>query len=626
MPRVLALLMVAAISISLTTVSAPRVAHAADQLIWYSTDRDLVEGETISGNKRVILQTNFQYSGRFVKKWCMYLDGQALTGRSYEADYDAPSPAASNPVWIYYENGVVSRGAGDQTTPGCWTTVLADRASGIDITLNTTPWSNGSHVVRIDAIIDDTTTISKSTTITSSNTDPTVEWLTSAPLNATSTMTLSATITPRVNRIAQACLTRDGIAIQRTEQTSFLGDTRYDGMWGGPTGTFGSTTGGCVLFDKSQDSGWPNGLRQVTTLTISLKTSTWTQIPAALALTVTDSIGREFSSSIAFNPAPPTTTTPSTVPNSPGANNDNTMTHTTVADQNNTTSQVTTTTTKPSAAISNLPTLSATGVSEGQTLSGWANIQASMTGWNSGASWTLCVTGISSVQTCGSDIHVVNTACVNDGNQQVTLTASDRSGYVGSPSGNVTKVYNVALANPAPRLVSAKASQKKPSWKSSTTAGAVALRSTHGCSYVVSLKSATAKAKTYKGNLDSDSTSISFSGLKPKTKYTGKASVVSPKGTKTKTFTFTTPAIPARPRSTGGGSGSGGGGSYVRNLIGLQLDYALMLGGSSFYYRQYSSCFLLRGNYENGFLGVLDESNWVVVDQSGYTLYVCKRK
>jgi hypothetical protein len=132
--RVLAFFVITAVSFSVITASVPQIAHAADQLNWYSADRDLVEGETISGNKRVILETNFQYSGRYVTKWCITLDGQALTGRSYEADYDAPSPAASRPVYLYYENGVVSRGAGNQTSSGCWTTTLADRAYGLDVT------------------------------------------------------------------------------------------------------------------------------------------------------------------------------------------------------------------------------------------------------------------------------------------------------------------------------------------------------------------------------------------------------------------------------------------------------------------------------------------------------------
>ena len=223
--RLFSFLVITAVSFTVFATSVPQVAHAADELIWYSTDRDLVEGETISGNKRVILQSNFQYSGRHVTKWCISLDGQAITGRSYESDYNAPSPAASYPVWIYYESGVVSRAAGNQTSSGCWTTTLADRAYGFDVTLNTSTWSNGSHTVNIEATLSNAAVISKSTTVTSSNTDSTVEWITTGPLNAASTMSLTAKITPRVNRISKACLARDGTAIQRSEQTSFVGDT-----------------------------------------------------------------------------------------------------------------------------------------------------------------------------------------------------------------------------------------------------------------------------------------------------------------------------------------------------------------------------------------------------------------
>ncbi len=610
-----------AFAVTVTTATSPQVAHAADQLNWYSTDRDLVADETISGNKRVILQTNFEYSGRYVKKWCIYLDGELITGRSYESDFDAPSPAASYPVYIYYENGVVSRGAGDQTSPGCWTTVSADRSSGFDITLNTTTWANGSHEVRIEAIVSDTVTLSKSTTITSTNTAPSVEWITPGPLTATSTMSLTAKITPRTNRIAKACLMRDGVAIQRSEQTSFSGDTRYDGTWGGPYGTFGSETGGCVLFNLSQDSGWPAGLRQVTTLTISLKTSTWTQIPAALTLTVTESIGREFSTAISFNPSPDAPLVPDSpsTPDTPSAP-DSSSTPDTPPVSNSPTTPDTKSTTP------NFVSWNFTGVSEGQILTGWADIDDV---WDNKLSRSsnveLCLTGITTGRSCGQN-HVVNTACFNDGAQVITATLNGEAFQSGrSILWTETKSYNVAITNPVPIIESAKATSKKPNWKSSTTSGYVTLRYKHGCNYTVSIKAAKSKAKTYKGTLSADSTSVSFSGLKPKTKYTAKTSVVSTKGTKTKNFTFTTPAIPARPRSSsGGGGGSGGGsGGGVASVIGWPLDRALAVG--SFYSKQYSFCDNLRG-YENGFFGILDPSNWVVVDQSGSTLYSCKRK
>lgn len=616
--RVFAFFVITATSFTVISASAPQIAYAADQLNWYSTDRDLVEGETISGHKRIILQTNFQYSGRYVTKWCIYLDGQAITGPSYDADYDAPSPAASRPVYINYENGVVSRGAGNQTSPGCWTTTLADRAYGFDVTLNTSTWANGSHAVNIEATLSNATVISKTTTITSNNTHTTVEWITTGPVNAANTMSLIAKITPRNNRISKACLTRDGTAIQRSEQSYFLGNTRYDGMWGGPTGTFGSATGGCVLFDLIQDSSWPSGLWQATTLTINLYTSTWTSMPAALALTVTDSIGREFSASIAFNPAAPTTTAPASSPSSPSSGTPNTTT------PNSNASTGATTTVPTSRSIS----WKFTGVSEGQILSGWTEIQPAYThDYVGSGSIGLCITGITTGRSCDSSL-VVNTSCYKNGPQVITATASSKNlTWALDKSWEDSRKYNVSINNPAPSLSSVKAANKSPSWKSSTTSGSITLNSRSGCAYSVTLKSSSAKAKTYKGSLDSDSTEVGFSGLKPKTKYTGVASITSENGTKKKSFAFTTPAIPPRPRPTysGGSSGGSGGGSYLPNVIGWQLDQAMSMS-SSFYYEQYSACFALRGNYENGGLGVWDTSNWVVVDQSGSRLKVCKRK
>ena len=628
--RVFSFLAVTAISFVVIIASVPQVANAADQLNWYSTDRDLVEEETISGNKRVILQSNFQYSGRYVTKWCIYLDGQALTGRSYEGDYDAPSPAASVPVYIYYERGVVSRYAGDQTSSGCWTTTLADRAYGFDVTLNTSTWSNGSHAVSIEATISDSSVITKTTTVTSSNTDSSVEWITTGPLNAARTMSLTAKITPRVNRIVKACLTRDGTAIQRSEQTSLVGDTYYNGYWGGPTGTFGSTTGGCVTFDSYQNSSAPSGLWQVTTLTISLNTSTWTTTPAELTLTITESIGRDFSAAITFNPASTATTTPATTPASPTTtpasptttttpNTDSPTTNTTTTTPNSKTSTGTTGTTT-TVPTSSFISWKFTGVSEGQILSGWTEIQPTFThDFVGSGSIGLCITGITTGRSCGSSL-VVNTSCHKNGPQVITATASSKNlTWTMDKSWEDSRKYNVSIDNPAPSLSSAKAANKSPSWKSSTTSGSITLNSRSGCAYSVTLKSSSAKAKTYKGLLDSDSTEVDFSGLKPKTKYTGVASITSENGTKKKSFAFTTPVIPPKPRPkySGGSSGSSsGGGSYPR-VVGWRLDRALSALGWS---RSQASDYYCPRTF-----GILNLDNWYVVAQTSSTLYACKR-
>ena len=58
--RLFSFLVITAVSFTVIATSVPQVANAADQLNWYSIDRDLVEEETVSGNKRVILQSNFQ--------------------------------------------------------------------------------------------------------------------------------------------------------------------------------------------------------------------------------------------------------------------------------------------------------------------------------------------------------------------------------------------------------------------------------------------------------------------------------------------------------------------------------------------------------------------------------------
>ena len=533
--RVFSFIAITAISFTVISAGVPQVAHAADELNWYSTDRDLVEGETISGNKRVILQSNFLYSRRYVTKWCIYLDGQALTGRSYEGDFEAPSPAASVPVYIYYETGVASRYAGNQTSAGCWTT--DDRSSGLDVTLNTSTWSNGSHVVRIEATIGDSSVVSKTTTVTSSNIDPKVEWITTGPLTAASKMTLTAKITPQVNRITKACLSRDGTPIPKSEQTSFAGDTNYSNSRG-PNGTFGESTGGCVIFGSYQNSSSPRGLWQVTTLTISLQTSTWAATPSALKLTITESIGREFSASISFNQgASPI------APSSPSSSDSKTSS---------------------GEPLSDFVSWKFTGVREGQIISGRSNIEPlNAHSFADSGSIEVCITGIGAERSCNSN-YAVNTSCYKNGPLVITAAASGKYGSRLDSNWEESRRYNVSIMNTPPRLDSMSSTNKKPSWKHSSTSGSITLNSQFGCSYSITLKSSSSKSKTLTGILAADSTTVAFNGLKQKTKYTAIASVISENGTVKKTIKFTTPAIPPKPRpkySGGSSGGSSGGGS-----------------------------------------------------------------
>jgi len=286
------------------TVIAPNVVKAVDTLSWYSSDRDLNNGETVTGYQRVIVTSSTRYTNRYIARWCIYLDGQPISGISYQSDFKTPEPGLSSPAQIYYGRGVVSRNAVNQTSEGCWNTISEDQSFGFDITLNTTTWSNASHDFVIEATADDNTTHTKSVTVTSANVEPTVQWTTTAPVSAADTIALTARITPSANRIVKICLARDGSTIEASELTRFTGDTRYGGSPGGPGGTFGSAVGGCDIFEWSQGS-WPPGLSIVTNLSISLKTATWAEIPTKITLTIFESIGRSYSTDLVFDPSLP---------------------------------------------------------------------------------------------------------------------------------------------------------------------------------------------------------------------------------------------------------------------------------------------------------------------------------
>jgi hypothetical protein len=133
--------------------------------------------------------------------------------------------------------------------------------------------------------------------------------------------------------------------------------------------------------------------------------------------------------------------------------------------------------------------------------------------------------------------------------------------------------------------------------------------------------------KSSKTSISNGGNTFTVSGLKPNTVYYFKILASSANGsTTTKTVKSKTKKIPPKPRSSGGSSGgsggSSGGGSYILNVQWQRLDVAKRLvPGASVY--QASNCW--QYGFENGGLGIWNESNWIVVSQSGRSLYVCKK-
>jgi hypothetical protein len=289
------LIFVAMLSIAIST-TLPSRASAVDALSWYST-YSAADGDVLTGTKRLFVQSN---TSGYITKWCVYLDGNPLTGRQYEDDY-RPIGLTSSVYWSSRQQG--STGAPDQTSPGCWEFSSTQATTGFDISVDTSTWSNGSHAIKIEATPSTGSVHSKIVNVTTTNTLPAVEWVTQSGQTASDYIFLTAKLRPGgVPRIAKACLYRNGTPVNSSDNISFEGDTPYGGMnsYQGPDGQFGSSTDGCVLFTELQSNSWPPGLHQLTTLSIRVPTVRWTDQINTLTLSMIDAVDRVFSTPISF--------------------------------------------------------------------------------------------------------------------------------------------------------------------------------------------------------------------------------------------------------------------------------------------------------------------------------------
>lgn len=647
-------------------VTADRV-DAADELVWYSSSRDLVEGETVSGFKRVTLETNFRYSGRYIVQWCIYLDDQGLV--------TSGNDFSTTPSYLYYELGVVTRGTGSQTSPGCWSNLGTDRSFGIDLTLNTTRWTNGNRTIKIQATTNGGGVLSKTVTVNTQNSSQSVEWVTNTPANFADTVALRARINPVTNHVVKACLTRDGIPVGYSEQTSFTGDSLYGGSWNGPRGTFGRSSAGCFEFTEAQNNRYPNGLWQTTTLDISLRTSTWESIPTALTLSITDADGNSTSASLEFHSLTPTprvsvTDEAESILRERSSLNLAYLTSgSTVSSFCATVDGAPLTTLDPTGCLSNsraqsllaaaslnidttmyangshvlsiivtdrvgrsstsdfrfrvdnqAPLLAPAGFVANRPLTGIVEIQANASidpRMKSARLVDSCIAGISASEICGKQPLVVNTACLKNGPADIQISAVDTFGF------RTTDDFSLIIENTKPTMQRTTFKATKPSWTSKSVSGSMTMSSIGACKYSIVLKAPRVKTRTLRGNVDSNNMAVAITGLVASKTYVATITLNSESGKSSRVVRFTTPKIPPRPSSAGRGS-SGVGGS-VRNFVWWQLNEALSVGGFRYTYQQEGGC-RAYGNYEHGLMGVWDTSNWVVVRQRGYTLYVCKRR
>lgn len=546
------------------TIATPApVARAADTISWEDSTVDLVEGETISGALTVMVISSVKNTGRYVKRWCFYVDDQPLEPPSvglFSVDYDRGGSTSRDP----------------QSSPGCWAPEILGKMQGIGIHLDSRVLKNGPRAIKIEATVDDDSVHNKTTTVVVKNDEPVIEWTSAQPTKRDPSMRLTANVTSGAIKLVKICLTRQSGLDVPSEDVPFNSFKRVIGSrsdWAAVK---------CTNYNEY-------GFRDL--IDFEIDTTSWPSKATDLALVVTDSLGQTHSRKM---PIPAVDHRANLKP---------------ISYQ------------KWGGPDPNIGGWVQDLGPEALPLDWWTKISNSLVDTKKDLYTQLCVQALAT-ESCVTPLQSgtavaqipINTACHPNGSYVATTKAVTRSGET------IHESFDFVIENKKPKWLKVTNKIRKPRWHHSTVTSTMTIDSSPACSYTVSLVGGPTPVKL-KGALTEEPTQIKLTKLKPQTTYTAKVTIRSTQGTRTVTKTFTTPKIPSSPRSSGGGSGSGGSGtgggygwSYVGQILSLVPDY--------FSKRQASSCWMY--GYENGALGIWEESNWIVVDQSGYTVYVCK--
>jgi hypothetical protein len=419
---------------------------------------------------------------------------------------------------------------------------------------------------------------SLSNILVSQASEPVVKWATNQPTERPlGVLTLQATITPAAHQVMKACLSSQDINGQNITSVKFPIDSNQYNL------------AECEYFGTGRSGWWVAGISAPKSMTISIDLNAgWPTRSRTLTLTATDAVGQEHKAAIAI------------------------------------------------PAVNHNRVLSPVGIGTNQF--GWISF-----GLPNGDQVpklgvyykSICIKALN-IDLCKRRIEGVggaagyfeqenistNTACISNGDHNVTVIGTTIQDEM------ITENYVLSTANPKPKLKRVSISSSKPTWKDKTVSSKLNIVATNGCNYSVHLTGGAA-SRNYTAALAEDEASIDegvatilFAKLRPRTKYTAKVTISSPQGKSIATKTFITPSIP--PRSTGRGSGdanSGGGGTI--SFLGWNLARVRDIVGYAYTARQASSC--SQYGMENGLFGIQDESNWIVVGQSGSTLFVCKK-
>ncbi len=497
-----------------------------------------------------------------IRKWCLTVDGSPV-----RTNVNVPMSGANAA-----QNSLAYHSTFNSDT-GCWTGSSTSLTTAL-FQWDSTSWANGlrSYVVSVTDSSNRTAT-SSTLTVNTVNYAPYTEWSSANNQTVTGTFELAGIATPHsfgTASIRKWCLTIDGSPVTTDVNVPMSGANSAQNSL-----AYHSTFG--------RDGCWSGLSNSLSTGMFRLNTAAWTNATRILTLTVTDSSGRTDSDTLSF-----TTNNPQ-------------------------------------------PTSRVLGLSSGSTvrLGGTFGFEVYHPGATAISDW--CVTVNSTTCLAASDGTMTKTGVTStrsvtfdssmwrNGTYTARSTARDSEGR-SFDSGVIT----FAVINPGASGDAPKVRNEKPKWFDKTVKSNIDFYSSYATEIEVFWGTSTKKLRSAKYSTQG-AISLAFTGLKPKTFHYVKARVTGPNGTsETSLVKFKTASIPPKPKpSYGGGSGGGSsGGSYVTRVVGLRLDIAMRLvpGARK---TQASNCG--QYGYENGSLGIVRESNWIVVAQSGRTLYVCKK-
>jgi hypothetical protein len=377
---------------------------------------------------------------------------------------------------------------------GCWTQSNSGYAiiSG-SLRFDTTSWADGAHTYQITVTdSNNRTTTGSVLTINVANTGPSVTWSTVDNQTYAGVVTLSAVAaaaTSGTSWISKWCLKKDGVAV--TTDISYGGYVDY--------ATFIASTG-CWTQSNSGYAIISGSLR--------FDTTSWADGAHTYQITVTDSNNRTVTGSVltinTFNP---------------------------------------------------LPKLTVVGLTTGTTVVGTVSVETSVvfdvSQRNSieRKSTRICLDNQS--QCVDDDSLNLATGRIKNGKYTLYVSTTDSIGRtVSAPPITFT------TQNPGATISSVRRQAVKPTWKAKTTKVYISIDTSNATTYEVryglSAKSLNKRAGGTLEGSESDSESVSISGLKPKTKYFFQVTATGVNGSSSaNVVSITTAKIPPKPRKIG---------------------------------------------------------------------------